>query len=137
MPFGSATVVTNRGKAIIAKRLTGGASPVQVEPKFLAVGVGANTAGRTAAVTDTSLSSEVQARVGTNAGATDITDVTDDTYVVTNVVTASAHREVNEAALFDTGTANSGNTFISATFPPVNLESGDSIQVTFRTHIDD
>lgn len=133
MPFGTATVVTNKGKGIIAKRLVGGAAPAQVEPKFAAMGTGATAAARTAAAADTALSAEVETRASTNNGSNVTTAQTDDTYQVVQTITATASRAVDEAALFDASAA--GNMFTSATFAAINLASGDSIQFTWKVQL--
>ena len=127
MPFGTATVLTNVGKAITAKRFIG-TTPTQLEPKFLAIGTGATTAARTAAAADTALSTEVETRVGANAGTTVTTAVTNDTYQVIQTITATGVRAVDEAGFFDASSA--GQMFISATFGVVTLQIGDSLQIT-------
>lgn len=129
MPFGTATVITNVGKGVAAKRMFG-ATPSQLEPKFIALGTGATTAARTAVIGDTALSTEVETRA-TGTGSTVTTTVTNDTFQEVGTVTASAARAVDEAGLFDA--ASVGNMFMSATFPVVNLASGDSIQLTMKT----
>lgn len=133
MAFGTATVVTTTGKNIITARLTGGAAPSQAEPKYLGVGTGATTAARTAAVGDTALSTQVESRVGTNAGTQVTTTTTNDTYQVVQTITATAARAIDEAGLFDS--ASGGNMFVSATFPVVNLQSGDSLQITTKVQL--
>lgn len=130
MPFGVGQVVTNVGKAIQAKRMTGGGSPSQAEPKFAGHGTGATGAARTAAVGDTALTTEVDTRSGANAGTTVTTSVTNDTYQVVNTVTAAAPRSVDEAGLFDA--SSSGNMYTSATFNVVSLGTGDAIQYTWQ-----
>lgn len=128
MPFGTATVVTNSGKAIAAKRHIG-ATPAQAEPLFVGIGVGATGAARTAAAADTALSTPVESRVsGTSSNVT--TTQTNDTYQVIGTVTATATRAVDEAGTFDASTA--GNMDISATFAVINLASGDSLQLTVK-----
>jgi hypothetical protein len=125
MAFGTATVLTSAGKAITTNRLKGAGT----EPLYVGVGTGATTAARTAVVADTALSTAVESRVaGTSTQQT--TTVTSDTYQVVGTVTATASRAVDEAGLFDASTA--GNMFLSATFPVVNLSSGDSIQATLK-----
>lgn len=128
MAFGTATVLTNAGKAITTNRIKGAGT----EPSYVGVGVGATTAGgtgRTAALADTALSSAVESRVaGTSTQQT--TTTTNDTYQVIGTVTATAARAVDEAGLFDASTA--GNMYLSATFPVVNLATGDSIQTTLK-----
>lgn len=128
MPFGTGSVVTSAGKAIIAKRMFG-ATPVQLEPKYIALGVGATGAGRTAAVGDTALSTEVETRTA-GTGSTVTTSVTNDTYQNVGTVTATAGRVVDEAGTFDASTV--GNMLTSFTFPVVNLASGDSIAATVK-----
>jgi hypothetical protein len=135
MSFGVATVVTNVGYGVTAKRLSGGGAPTQTEPKNLAIGVGATGAARTAGVGDTALSSEAESRSGTNSGTVQTTSVANDTYQVIQTITATGSRAVDEAGLFDTATSNSGSMFASATFNVVNLNSGDSIQLTWNTQV--
>lgn len=128
MPFGTATVITNGGAAIQAKRMVA-ATPTQTEPKYIGMGVGATGAARTAAVGDTALSTEVETRA-TGSASTVTTTVTNDTYQCVGTVTATASRAVDEAGLFDASTT--GNLMVSATFPVQNLGNGDSIQFTFK-----
>lgn len=128
MPFSTATVVTTIGKAIAAKRHIG-ATPAQAEPNYIGIGVGATGAARTAVVGDTALSTAVESRVaGTSTNVT--TTTTNDTYQTVATITASATRAVDEAGTFDASTA--GQMDISATFPVVNLASGDSLQLTIK-----
>lgn len=125
MAFGSATVLTSLGRAVTTNRLKGAGT----EPLFVGVGVGATGAARTAVVGDTALSSAVESRVsGTSTQQT--TSTTNDTYQVVGTVTATSARAVDEAGLFDAST--SGNMYLSATFPVVNLSTGDSIQATLK-----
>jgi hypothetical protein len=132
MAFGTATVLTNVGLGIVAKRLVG-ATPAQAEPKYLAMGVGATGAARTAVVADTALSTETETRVtGTASNVT--TTQTNDTYQVTGTITATATRVVDEAGVFDQ-TSVGGNMLISATFAVINLASGDSIAFTWKLQI--
>ena len=129
MPFGTATVITNVGKGIAAKRMVG-ATPAQLEPKFVAIGTGATVAARTAAVGDTALSTEAETRAA-GTGSTVTTTQTNDTFQQVGTITATAARAVDEAGLFDASTV--GNLFFSATFAVVNLAIGDSIQLTCKT----
>lgn len=125
MPFGTGTVLTNAGKAITTNRIKGAGS----EPIFVGVGTGATGAARTAAAADTALSTPVETR-GTGNSTRVTTTVTNDTYQVAGVVGITANRAIDEAGLFDAVTG--GSMFLSATFPVINLISGDSIQVTFK-----
>lgn len=132
MPFGTATVVTNKGKAMLADRVGTTPGTYTTAPKFCAMGVGATGAARTAAAADTALSSEVETRTsGTESRVT--TTQTGDTYQVLGTISASATRAVDEAGLFDA--SSGGNMFTSATFPVINLASGDSIQYTHKVQL--
>lgn len=130
MPFGVATVVTNGGKRTIADRLQ--TTPTRNPIKFVAMGVGATGAGRTAAAADTALSTEVETRTsGTESNQT--TTVTGDTYRVVGTVTATATRAVDEMGLFDASSA--GNMGFSATHSVINLATNDAIQYTANIQI--
>ena len=129
MPFGAGSVITTIGKAVYADRVRTTPATYTNAPKYVAMGVGATGADRTAAVGDTALSTEVESRTsGTESVQT--TTTTGDTYRVVGTVTASATRAVDEAGLFDA--SSTGNMFASATFAVVNLASGDSIQFTWN-----
>ncbi len=132
MPFGTATVITTIGKAIFADRVRTTPGTYTASPKFVGMGVGATGAARTAVVGDTALSTAAESRTsGTESLVT--TTTTNDTYQVVGTVTATAARAVDEAGLFDASTT--GNLFLSATFPVVNLANGDSIQFTFKAQL--
>lgn len=116
-----ATVFTNAGKDILTNRIKGSGT----EPLFVAIGTGAGTA----AITDTTLFTEVETRTsGTSTRVT--TTVTNDTYQSVGTVTATATRAVTNAGLFDASSA--GNLFMKGDFSTINLSSGDSIQVTAK-----
>lgn len=129
MPFGVAAVVTTIGKAMFADRVRGTPATYTNPPKYVALGVGATGAGRTAVIGDTALSSEQETRTsGTESVQT--TTTTGDTYQVIGTVTATGTRAVDEVGLFDA--SSTGNMFLSATHAIVNLISGDSIQYTLK-----
>jgi hypothetical protein len=132
MPFAAATVITTIGKAMFADRLRATPGTYSNSPKYVAMGVGATGAARTAAVGDTALSSEVETRTsGTESTVT--TSTTNDTYQSVGTITATAGRAVDEAGLFDA--SSTGNLFLSATHAVVNLVSGDSIQYTMKAQL--
>src|SRR3954464_15291083 len=133
MPFATGTVVTNKGKAVLADRVRTTPGTYTGAPKYVAIGVGAPAAARAAAITDTALSSEVETPRTAGTESTVTTGVTGDTYQVVSTITASAIRAVDESGLFDATTA--GNMFTSATFPVVNLSSGDSVQFTWKVQL--
>ena len=116
-----ATVFTNAGRAITSNRIKGSGT----EPNYVGMGTGAGTA----AVTDTTLFTEVETRTaGTSTQQT--TTVTNDTYQVIGTITATATRAVTNAGLFDA--AASGNLFMKGDFSTINLSSGDSVQFTMK-----
>jgi len=125
LAFGTATVKTNAGFAIITNRIIGAGT----EPKFQGIGTGATGAARTAVAADTALSTEVETR-GTASGTRVTTTQTNDTNQWVLTSTATAGRAVDESMLFDA--ASAGNPLISATFPVVNLLTGDGLQNTWK-----
>lgn len=130
--FGTATVLTNLGKAILADRVRTTPGTYTTSPKFIAMGVGATGAARTAVAADTALSTQVETRTsGTESTVT--TTQTNDTYQSAGTVTATATRVVDESGLFDAST--SGNMFTSATFAVINLSNGDSIAFTWKVQV--
>ena|SRR5579872_126480 len=132
MPFGTAYVVTNIGKAMFADRMRTSPGTYTSSPKYIAMGVGATGAGRTAAVTDTALTTEVETRtIGVESTVT--TSVTNDTYQNVGTITASGSRNVDEAMLNDA--SSSGNMFLSATFPVIALTVGQAVQFTAKVQL--
>lgn len=125
MAFGTATVVTNAGKAIVTNLLAGSGSV----PKWLGLGTGATGAARTAAAADTALSAATGSRVGTNNPTRTTTSVSNDTWNISQTFTAGSTVAIDEAGIFDAST--SGNMFISATFGVVTLEANDTLTATY------
>jgi hypothetical protein len=128
-----ATVVVNAGLDIITNRIKG----LGTEPLNVGWGTGAGTA----AITDTTLFTEVL--VNMTAGGTDhtvgtssrvTTDVTNDTYQVVATRTATAAGTVTNAGLFDA--ASGGNLFLKGDFTGIGLAIGDSIQFTIKCDFD-
>lgn len=119
-----ATLVVNAGRAIITNRIKGAGT----EPTFVSVGTGAGTA----ALTDTTLFTEVETRVsGTSTQQT--TSTTNDTYQVIGTVAITATRAITNAGLFDALTV--GNMFTKGDFAVINLITGDSLQETWKVQI--
>lgn len=125
MAFGTATVLTNVGMGITGRMV---AAEAQNTPKFLGIGTGATGAARTAVAGDTALTTEVETRAGGNSPTAETTTETDDTFQAVQTITATAARAVDEAGMFDASTT--GLMYLSATFPVVNLETDDSLQIT-------
>lgn len=132
MPFAANTVVTNIGKAMLADRLRQAPGVYPNPPKYNAMGTGATAAARTAAATDTTLSTEVESRVA-GTESTQTTSLANDTYQNVGTITASATRAVDEFGLFDAAAA--GNMGFSATITVINLNTGDGIQFTSKIQV--
>lgn len=121
MPAGA--LITNAGKAIEAKRMI---SNTQVAPTWMGFG----TAVRTAAVSDTALTTPSGARVAA-AMSTITTGVTNDTYQAVATFTAAGDTDVAEIGMFDASAA--GNMYVSITLGTViSLLATDAISYTIR-----
>ena len=132
-----ATVLTNVGKSMIAKRLLPTADPNYQanDPKYIAWGGGGGTSP--AAITDTALATEFAEARATGTPSLDLVNVTNDTYKVVGTLTATAARTVTEAGLLDqtkaaAGAVPVGQLMVRGDFGAVNLQSGDSIQFTIK-----
>jgi len=112
------TVLTTAGKTYTATKMAD-TTTTTVVPKWIGIGTGAHTA----AVGDIALTTEVETRGSANA-ATSSTN----TFQVIQTITATALRAVVEAGLFSAITG--GTMLVSSTFDVVNLQIGDSIQIT-------
>ena len=116
-----ATLLVNTGRAIITSRISGSGTA----PDYIGWGTGVGTTG----ATDTTLFTEVLPRVlGTQSQVT--TSTTNDTYQVVGTQTAGTTETITNAGLFDQST--SGNLFVKGDFTGIALNSGDSIQFTFK-----
>lgn len=121
-----ATAFTNAGAAIVTNRIT----QAGTAPRNIGWGTGTTTA----AVTQTSLTTEAAPTTG--GGRTVGTEnrttgsVANDQYTVTGTVTAGSTLAITEAGLFDAVSA--GNMLIRSDFSAVNVQSGDSIAFTFN-----
>lgn len=125
------TLITKLGYSIAANRIQN--TPTINSPRFVAIGTGAGA--RTAANTDTALTTEVETR-GTGIESQVTTTETGDTYQCVGVITATAPRTVNEGALFN---ASTGPTmFLSSTFngaDAIALATNDSLQLTCKCKV--
>jgi hypothetical protein len=126
--FGVATVVTNKGKEIWAERLMESPATYTHSPHWMAMGVGATGAARTAEKTNTALTTEKMTRtVGTESVSTN-------KYKVTGSIAATEELKVDEAGLFDQ-LASGGNMYTSATMNVDTLANGDSITFTWTVEL--
>lgn len=127
MAFAVNAVVTSLGKQIVAKQVSGTTTN---PPKYIAYGTGATAAARTAAIGDTTLSTEVETR-GVCTLTVSTTSVTNDSVTwVGTPVAATVARTIDEYAIFDASTA--GNMFFSGTQTAQPLQIGDSITYTIK-----
>ena len=116
-----ATLLTTSGHGIVTSRLGGSGTT----PQYMAWGTGAGTT----AAGDTTLFTEVLPRVsGTTSQVT--TTVTNDTFQIVATQTAGVGETITNAGVFDAFT--SGNLFVKGDFTGIALNSGDSIQFTFK-----
>jgi hypothetical protein len=138
-----ANVLANAGRAIITNRLGGGGTV----PQYIGVGTGTGTS----AVTDTTLFTEAYTASNNGTGATRVTgtetqqttSVTNDTYRVTGTVTAAVSTAVTNAGVFDsnglsgstTTPPTGGNLFLKSDFSTVNLNTGDSLALTWNLQL--
>jgi len=114
--------LTYKGLEIIVDRLRGLGS----EPKYAHWGEGGDIP---AAATDIDLvEPRAEARVA-GVSSKQTTAVTGDTYQVVATLTAEdTPAEITEFGLFDS--ASGGRLFLRATFDPINVSVGDSVQFT-------
>lgn len=133
MAFGVATKHTNLGLAAMIDRYassSGGATYTKTG-KWGAIGTGATAASRTAACTDTALSTEIETRAS-GAPTVVTTTVTGDTLQSVTTISITGTRAIDEFGLFDASSSGAGNMFFSATESIINLVSGDSLQTTAK-----
>lgn len=129
MAFGAATVLTNTERAIVADRMRGTPATYTTPPKYIAIGVGATGAARTAAAADTALSSEQETRTA-GTETTPTTTLTGDTYQVAGTITMTNTRAVDEGGLFDA--SSSGHMAVSWTQAVDNFLNGDTYTITVK-----
>ena len=132
MAFGVATVLTNKGKSMLADRLRTTPGTYTNSPKYIGIGTGATGAARTAVAADTALTTEVETRAS-GTESTQTISQTGDTYQSLGTVSITNTRAVDESGLFDASTV--GNMGTSATLNVINLLSGDSLQLTWKIQV--
>jgi len=116
-----ATLLTNTGRAIVTNRINGGGTT----PNYLGWGTGSGTTS----ATDTTLFTEVTPRVSATTSQV-TTSITNDTFQMVGIQTAGTTETITNAGVFDAST--SGNLFVKSDFTGIALNSGDSIQFTFK-----
>lgn len=121
-----ADVVTNAGRAHIAGLLSNTVAPPA--DYFIAWGTGAGTA----AVADTTLFTEVDARVSSVESRV-TTTITNDTAQFVATLTAAAARSITNAGVWTASTA--GTLIQKSDHASVPLLANDSIQYTFKIQV--
>lgn len=96
-----ATLVTRKGKEIIAARMIG-SSPTQAEPKIITWGL--NPSGLTAAATDVAMFDESSEARVTATSSEVTTTTTNDTYQLVGTIVAGGTRAITEFGVFDSAT---------------------------------
>jgi len=114
-------VIVNDGKARAAALLNG-----QSTTYFSYIAIGTGTTAESA--TDTALESEVDRQAATTSVET--TNVTNDTAVWQATFTFTTSYAITESGIFDS--ASGGTMLARKTFSAINVESGDSLQVTWK-----
>lgn len=133
MAFAAGNCITNVGAPAIAKRMVG-ATPTQAEIKYCEFGTGATTAGgvgRTAAVTDTALTTSITAARATGTVSNVNGTLTNDTFQIAVTLTnPSGTSVIDEFGVH--GDAAYGSLCISVTHGAQSLGAGDSIAYTVK-----
>lgn len=126
-----ANLITNAGMAGVASRINGAGS----EAAFTYIAIGTGTTA--AAVTDTTLETEITTGGGARASATasrTTTDVTNDTATLVLTFNFTSTFAVTEAGALN---AASGGVLLNRqVFTAVNVVNGDSLQVTINIDVD-
>lgn len=126
-----ANLITNAGMAGVASRINGAGS----EAAFTYIAIGTGTTA--AAAGDTALETEITTGGGARAAATasrTTTDVTNDTARLVVTFNFTATFAVTEAGALNA--ASSGVLLNHQVFSAVNVQSGDSLQVTIDIDVD-
>ena len=124
-------LITNAGLAGVASRLNGSGA----EAAFTYVAIGTGTTA--AAVTDTTLETEISTDGGSRAAATctrTTTDVTNDTAQMVATYTFSGSFAVTESGIFND--ASSGTMLARRVFSAYNVTSGDQLTITWTIDCD-
>lgn len=124
-------LTTTTGKAGIASRING--SGGEAAFTYIAVGTGVTAA----AITDTTLQTELAASGLSRANATAsrvTTDTTNDTARLQNTFTVTGTAAVTESGVLNA--ASVGTLACRQTFSAINVVNGDSLQITWDLDVD-
>ena len=123
-------VITNTGKAEVAGLINGDTTGPFT---YIAIGTGTTAAD----ATDTALESEISSGGGERTSATcsrTTTDTTDDTAQLVATFNFTSSFAVTETGVFDA--ASDGIMLCRQTFSALNVQSGDSLQITWKIDVD-
>lgn len=124
-------LTTTTGKAGVASRINGAGGEAAFT--FIAVGTGAVAA----AITDTTLGTELAVSGLSRAAATAsrvLTDTTNDTARLQNTFTVTGTAAVTESGVLNA--ASAGVLLARQTFSAINVVNGDSLQITWDLDVD-
>jgi len=117
---------TNKGKKVIVDRLQTTPATYTNGPKYVAYGQGNGVLE-----SGNDLNAQVQSKA-TGTESIETTAVTGDTYQVIANLTADSAYAITESGLFLSSANATGDMFAYSDFAEVNLNTGDSIQFTWR-----
>ena len=119
-------LITNAGRSIISGLINGPGSPVAFT--YIAVGTGTTAASTPDTTLQTESSTSGLSRAaGTVSKVT--TSITNDTAQVTNTFSVTGSVAVTEAGLLNA--ASSGTLLAHQVFSAINVQTGDSLQITW------
>lgn len=124
--------ITNAGLAEVAGLLTADTAGSLTAFDYIAIGTGTTAAD----ATDTQLEEEIIAGGGNRRGVGDVTGtqetttVTNDTGQFVTTFTFTGTYAVTESGVFNA--TSTGDMLCRQTFSPINVASGDSLQITWK-----
>ena len=119
--------IVNNGLAVTTDRLLD--TPTGNEPKWIDMGTGTTPA----TVTDTVLGTPGPEARTVGVMTQETTNTTDDTLQVVGTITCTTGaKAITECGLFTHLTSTTGFLYLRATFDPINLQIGDSIEFTIQ-----
>jgi hypothetical protein len=127
-----ATHFVDPGKQWVADVIDGATRAAKTDMKYVAWGTGTVSGFDE---TRTTLYTEASEARTTGVMSQVTTTITGDTYQVVGTITANGTKTITNAGLFDQS-AVGGNALIIGDFTGVPLLLGDSIEFTFKLHVD-
>ena len=126
-----ANLIPTAGKALIAGRIMGSGSPAAAT--YIAVGTGTTAATASDTVLESEITDSGLARASASISLV-TTDTTNDTAQAVKSFSVTGTKAVTEAGMFN---ASSGGTMLNRqVFSVVNVESGDTLEITMKFDVD-